>query len=91
MEKYALLRTIAAIFKILAWIILVVGIVGSIWGGIYIVGELGTLGYIAVTGGVVCSVLTFIVLLAAAELIYVILDIEQNTRKTSEQLKSGYP
>lgn len=96
-KKYTALRIIATIYKILAWFVLVLGIISFIvamvtcslasfkafrggFGG----GFLGFLGGISV---LIYTVIVFIGLLALSEAIYVVLDIEENTRKTAMMLE----
>ena len=98
-KRFRALRTIGTLFKIFAWIELVVvillailivigGSVGSLdqalgqaLPGIAVGSVLGAI----VTGGVIllAGVVYFLLLYAAAEGIYVILSIEENTRLTA--------
>jgi len=109
-RRYRALRTIATIFKILGWIVLILGILSAC----------GTAGAIAVGGAsfdlfgvggrqagggmsvveLVMAVVAFIVtlitiglyaliLIAMSEGIYVVLDIEENTRRMA--VRSGRP
>jgi hypothetical protein len=94
--KFKALRTISVIFKILAWVVAVFTIIGffvmlvggaalSQLGGRYgAPGLLGPLGGVAMAFYIlIIGALWFISLLAAADLILVILTIEENTRKSS--------
>jgi len=106
-KKYRVLRIVASIFEILAWIVLVLGLLGAI---LFVVGTvaagLGRLGariplrlyyqYMGMpavsglVGAIVMglgSILYFLFLYATGELIYLLLDIEQNTRETAYHLK----
>ncbi len=97
-EKYKFLRAAATIFRVIGWIILVVGVLGSILAAAS-VGVLG--GFFSDTGysggiigavviavlGILYSVIIWISLLAAAELMYVFMDIEKNTRETALRLR----
>jgi hypothetical protein len=92
-KKYTALRIIATIYKILAWLILVLGIIGFIVA--IITGSLagskafragiggGFLGFLSGIGILIYTIIAFIGLLAFSEAIYVVLDIEENTRKTA--------
>ncbi len=92
--KFKALRTISVIFKILAWIVLVFTIIGffvMLVGGAALSqlgsrygapGLLGPLGGVAMAFYIlIIGALWFISLLAAADLILVVLAIEENTRK----------
>jgi len=95
--KYPALNTIAAFYRILAWISIVftvivifVGIISAFVSGTYIGGGfLGFLGNIlgAVLGSIVVvfvygaiGLAAAVLQLAVAELLYVFMDIEANTR-----------
>ncbi|NLT42619.1 MAG: hypothetical protein GXX93_08090 [Anaerolineae bacterium] len=101
-KRFRVLRTIGTLLKVLAWIVLVLAILGGILMAVAGLGS--TMGSITdalgdevagyaiggafaaiVMGGVfiLAGVLYFIILYAAAEGIYVILAIEENTRLTS--------
>ena len=91
MQKYPFLRFAIIVLRIVAWIVLVVGIIVSILlgiGGITGLGvEEGVSGSSAVVLaviGVIASFLTWLFLLAARELIYVLVNVEENTRITAE-------
>jgi len=101
-KKFRILRIIGTLWKVLAWIVLVGGILSSL--GILLAGVLGSGGFIfrlfeqetgVVPGalGIVSSIFGFVVALgltiiyflilyAVGELIYLLLAIEENTRKT---------
>ncbi len=82
-KKYKFLRTAATIYKVIAWIVLVVGVIGSIVAGACTGGGSGALVAIL---GIIYSVVAWVGLLAFAELFYLFIDVEQNTRETSERL-----
>ena len=81
--KYKNFRTIARVFGILAWlvgiVVFVMGLVTGISGG----GLSVVLGIII---GVVGGFLSFASLYALSQFIYVLLDIERNTRRTVRAL-----
>ena len=83
MRSYPALRTIAVVFKVLAWIALVGGCLALI-GGIVVAftGDMEALTLVLV--GPLVGLLYFVMLYATAELIYVLIDISDNTRKTAE-------
>ncbi|MGB9721210.1 MAG: hypothetical protein ACPL28_07025 [bacterium] len=99
-KKFTALRVVSVIFKVLAWIVAVLTVIGFIvmlvggaamsnmmsrgYGGY---GGYGGLGALGAFGGVgmaffilIYGALAFVSLLAAAEMILVILAIEENTR-----------
>lgn len=90
-RKYGALRTVALIFTIIAWIVLIVGVIGSIAGGVLgLVGDMGMLAAVGViVGGIILSLVYFLILLAFAQLIYLFVDVERNTRETAYRLRGG--
>ncbi|MBU2608304.1 MAG: hypothetical protein KKF26_03205 [Chloroflexi bacterium] len=98
-KKYKFLYTAATVFKVLGWVVLVVGIILSIGIGV----AMGTMGFkvpgelpmfggfaaIYVVGGIIYAVAGWISLLASAQILYLLIDLEQNTRETAERLKTG--
>ncbi len=95
MQKYSFLPFAAKVLRVVAWIVLVAGVIGSIVYGI-ITGsaENGAVGGVAavvagvffVFGGIILSFLTWVFLLAARELLYLFMDVEENTRNTAESI-----
>ena len=83
MQRYPFLRFATAVLRILGWIILVIGVIGSIAFGI----RTGALmGIIYAVGGAVFSFLTWLFLLATRELLYLLIQVEENTRNTAERI-----
>ncbi len=83
MEKYSFLRFAASVLRVVAWIVLIGGVIGSIVFGI-ITG--GVYGVFMAVGGVIFSFLYWVFLLATKELFYLFMDVEQNTRNTAERV-----
>ena len=83
MEKYTFLRYATTVLRILGWIVLVVGVIGSIVFGIMTGGITGAFYAI---GGVIFSFLAWLFLLANRELIYILIHVEENTRNTAESI-----
>ena len=83
MEKYPFLRYATTVLRILGWIVLVVGVIGSIVFGIMTGGVTGAFYAI---GGVILSFLAWLFLLATRELIYILIHVEENTRNTAESI-----
>lgn len=81
--RYNNFRTIARVLVILAWLVgilvFILGFVGGIAGG-------GLAVIIGIITGIVGGFLTFVSLYAFAQFIYVVLDIERNTRATVRAL-----
>ncbi len=89
-RKYAALRTVAVIITVIAWIVLIVGVIGSIAGGVMAIGTtLGSYAILTIIVGIVASILYFLVLLAFAQLIYLFVDVERNTREIAYRLRGG--
>lgn len=91
MQKYPFLRFTTIVLRVLGWIVLVVGVIVSIVlgiGGIKGLGiETGVSGSSAVllaVVGVIASFLAWLFLLATRELIYLLVNVEENTRITAE-------
>jgi len=94
-KKYSFLPFAAKVLRVVAWIVLVAGVIGSIVYGI-ITGsaENGAVDGVAavvagvffVFGGIILSFLTWVFLLAARELLYLFMDVEENTRNTAESI-----
>jgi len=94
-KKYSFLPFAAKVLRVVAWIVLVVGVIGSIVYGI-ITGsaENGAVGGVAAAvagifmavAGVIVSFLAWVFLLTARELLYLFMDVEENTRNTAERI-----
>lgn len=95
MQKYSFLPFAARVLKVVGWIVLVVGVIGSIVFGIMtggasngaVVGVAGTVaGILMAIGGIIASFLAWVFLLATSELFYLFMDVEENTRNTAERI-----
>jgi len=108
-KKYRALRIIATLWKVLAWILLIVGILSSL--GILLVGILGGGGFVfrylgqdpdlvhgamstvsgivAFIGGLIATMVYFLILYAIGELIDLLLAIEENTRQTAKAIQGS--
>ncbi len=90
MQKYSFLPFAARVLKVVGWIVLVLGVISSIVFGIM---TGGTVGVFTAIGGIIVSFLAWVFLLAASELFYLFMDVEENTRNTAESItitkKSG--
>jgi hypothetical protein len=96
MQRYPFLRFATTVLRVLGWIVLVVGIIGSIVLGITMgstpagegaAGVAGVLlGVFVAIAGVIVSFLTWLFLLATRELFYLLVQVEENTRNTAERI-----
>ena len=92
--KYRFLHTAATIFRVIGWIVLVVGVIFSILMGVGL-GYLGMgyadiwVGVIYAILGILYSVILWVSFLAFADILGVLIDLEQNTRETAEHLRTG--
>lgn len=102
-KKYSALRTLATIYRVLGWIVIIfgalfscgilaIGLTGTAVSGLAREGaQLGAAGlFSGIFGfifGLIWTALVGLGLLAFADLIHVALDIEENTRVTMQQLK----
>ena len=93
-ERYSFLPFAAKVLRVVAWIVLVVGVIGSIIYGILVggaengvVGFAGALaGFFIAVVGIILSFLAWVSLLTARELLYLFMDVEENTRNTAESI-----
>ena len=103
-KKYGVLRIIATINKVIAWIVLVLGVLGGcaslafgLLPGLTSAGSrtapallMGGLaaGLATSVGAIFFAVIYFLVFYSFGEMIYLLIDLEENTRATAEYLKS---
>ena len=85
MQRYPFLRFATAVLRILGWITLVVGVIGSIGFGIW---TGGIMGVFYAVGGVIFSFLTWLFFLATRELLYLLIQVEENTRNTADRISN---
>lgn len=90
MQKYRFLPFAAKVLRIVAWIVFVVGVIGSIGLGIGIPrvyeGISGAAGIVVAAAGVIFSFLAWVFLLTVRELLYLFMDVEENTRNTADRI-----
>ena len=101
-RRFAALRVIGTVFKILAWISLILGIIaalGTLILGFTLSGQEGPLGLelgsslAGIAAFVVLLIIAafgFLVLYAAGESVYVFLSIEENTRRSAYLAQQQY-
>ena len=96
MQRYPFLRFAAGVLRVVGWIALVLGVIGSIGTGIVVGMMVGGATEIPVINilagamvtiiGIIGSFLVWLFLLAAREVFYLFIDLEQNTRSTVERI-----
>jgi L-asparagine transporter-like permease len=98
-KKYGFLPFAAKVLKVVAWIFLVIGVIGSIFYGIATGSAAnglanglasglagGIAGFFIAVIGIIFSFLAWVFLLTARELLYLLMDVEENTRNTAERI-----
>jgi len=94
-KKYGFLTFAAKVLRIVAWVFLVFGVIVSIYFGIAtgsaangVAGGLvgGIAGFFIAVVGIILSFLAWVFLLTARELLYLLMDVEENTRNTAERI-----
>jgi membrane associated rhomboid family serine protease len=83
MQKYPFLRFATSVLRIVGWIVLIGGAIGSI---IFGAGTGGITGAFMAVAGIVGSFLAWLFLLATRELFYLLIQVEENTRNTAERI-----
>lgn len=98
-KKFRVLRIVGTVYKVLAWLVLAVGVLGGCLtlaggfvGGASPRSELGPVAGLlgGAFGGLVLIFITFVYFLflyAFGDMIYLLLALEENTRLTAERLK----
>ncbi len=88
-HKYGVIRAIALILKVLAWVALVVGLGSAVGimtsGGAGGNGLVDTLRSIGMVIGPLVGIIWFIQLFALGSVLSLLVDIEENTRSLAEQ------
>jgi hypothetical protein len=88
-KRFGALRFVSGLFKVLAWIFLILGILASIGGGIayMITGAFDTTKLLVaigiIIGGVIASLIWFVLLKATSDLFIIFVAVEYNTRETA--------
>jgi len=83
MQRYPFLRFATTVLRVVGWIVLVGGVIGSIVFGI---ATGGVEGVFMAVGGIIGSFLAWLFLLATRELFYLLIQVEENTRNTAERI-----
>ena len=79
-QEYYYVKYTLSVLRVIAWIVLVLGIIGSLVWGVN-VGGIGGGGRIAI--GIIASFLAWLLLLAARELLKLFMDVKENTGNTA--------
>jgi hypothetical protein len=80
-QEYYYIKYAIRAFRVIAWIVLVLGFVGSlVWG----ITAGGIEGWLLTLVGIIGSFLAWLLLLATRELIYLFIHVEENTSSTTE-------
>jgi hypothetical protein len=86
--RYGVLRAGSRVLGILAWIVLVVGGVVVVVGGAITMADGLLRGLLFLVGGALVVAFLSFALVASAELLRLLLDVEHNTRRTAEAVAS---
>ena len=81
LQEYYYLKYAISVLRVIAWVVLTVGLIGSFFWGIT-TGGFG--GGLRIVLGIIGSFLAWLVLLAARELIYLCIHLEEDTRSTTD-------
>lgn len=90
MQRYPFVRFAASVLRVVGWVVLVLGVIGSIGFilfGVVMGGIDDVLVVIAgAVVGVICSFLAWVFLLATREIFYLLIHVEENTSITAERI-----
>jgi len=81
LQEYYYLKYAISVLRIIAWIVLTIGFIGSLFWGIT-TGGFG--GGLRIVLGIIGSFLAWLLLLGAREFIYLCIHLEEDTRSTTE-------
>lgn len=89
-QKYGIVRAIATVLKVLAWVALAAGLLGAVIaassGGVGIMQVFRSMGMII---GPLVGIVWFIQLYAFGSILSLLIDIEENTRELAAQPMAG--
>jgi len=80
LQEYYYLKYAISVLRVIAWAVLTIGLIGSLFWGIT-TGGFG--GGLRIVLGIIGSFLAWLVLLAAREFIYLCIHLEEDTRSTT--------
>jgi hypothetical protein len=81
LQEYYYLKYAVSVLRVIAWVVLTIGLIGSLFWGITTGGFEGGLRILL---GIIGSFLAWLILLAARELLYLCIHLEEDTRSTTE-------
>jgi len=82
-QEYYYIKYTTSALRVIAWIILVLGVIGSlVWG----ITTGGIVGGIWIVIGIIGSFLAWLLLLTARELLKLFMDVKGNTKNTAERI-----
>ena len=89
-ERYRALRLVATIIRILAFVVAIIGALAIVIGAIATIGQQDGLGtaVLVLIGGLLYVAVIALFLFAYAEIIRLVIAVEDNTRVTAEALTS---
>ena len=83
--KHQTLRIVAYCLGVLAWLVVLVGVIASIIIGIASATVIAKVGFLL--GGLVLTAITVLILLAASKLIYLFIEIEEDLSEIKDIVK----
>jgi hypothetical protein len=83
--KHQTLRIVAYCLGVLAWLVILVGVIASIIIGIASATVIAKVGFLL--GGLVLTAITVLILLAASKLIYLFIEIEEDLSEIKDIVK----
>jgi len=83
--KHQTLRIVAYCLGILAWLVILIGVIASIVIGIASPALIAKVG--SLLGGLVFTAITFLILLASSKLIYLLIEIEEDLSEIKDSVK----
>ena len=90
MQRFPFIRFAASVLRVVGWVVLVLGVLGSIGFVLYGVVLGGIQDVLVVIAGavvgIVCSFLAWVFLLATREIFHLLIHVEENTRITAERI-----
>lgn len=81
LQEYYYLKYAISALRVMAWVVLTIGLIGSLFWGIT-TGGFG--GGLRIVLGIIGSFLAWLLLLAAREFVYLCIHLEEDTRSTTE-------
>ena len=82
-QEYYYIKYAISVLRVIAWIVLTIGFIGSLFWGIT-TGGFG--GGLRIVLGIIGSFLAWLLLLATRELIYLFIHVKENTGSTTESI-----